>query len=71
MWLTLTRRKSTRPLTSRQTVPSFVTNQIKSLITCVGHCVREGESAGCPGTVFRDPRVSTSNQCLRINRKLI
>ena len=71
MLLTLTGRKNTRPLTSRQTVPSSVTNQFESNITCVSHCVREGEGGGCPGTISRGARVSTANQCLRINRKLI
>ena len=71
MWLTLTCRKNTRPLTSRQTVPSSVTNQFESNITCVSHCVREGECAGGPGTISRGSRVSTTNQYLKINRKLI
>ena len=59
--LTLTCRKTSRPLTTRKTSPASVTNQIKSLITCVGHCVREGEGIGCPGTISRGARVSTIN----------
>ena len=71
MLLTLTCRNYTRPLTSIQTVPSSVTNQFESNITCVSHCVREGEGGGCPGTISRYARVSTANQYLRIRRKLI
>ena len=59
MWLTLTGRKNTRPLTSRQTVPSSLTNQFESNITCVSHCVREGEGTSSPGTISRGERVST------------
>ena len=59
--LTLTCRKTPRPLTIRKTSLASVTNQIKSLITCVSHCVREGEGTACPGTISRGTRVSTIN----------
>ena len=69
--LTLTCRKKLRPLTSRQTVPSSVTNQFESNITCVSHCVREGKRGGCPGTITRAARVSTINNYKQIKRNYV
>ena len=69
--LTLTCRKNLRPLTSRQTVPPSITNQIKSNITCVSHCVRESECGGCPGTITRAARVSTINNYKQIKKNYV
>ena len=65
--LTLTCWKITRPITERKAVPSYITNQIKPIITCVIHFVSKGESIANPGTIGWDTRVSTTDHYKKTN----
>ena len=69
--LTLTCWKITRPITARKTVPSYITNQFKPIITCVIHFVRKGECTANPGTISWDTRVSTTDHYKNINRPCV
>ena len=69
--LTLTCWKITRPITARKTVPSYITNQFKPIITCVIHFVSKGECTANPGTMSWDTRVSTTDHYKKINRHCV
>ena len=61
MQLTLTCRRSSRPMSTIKTVPASVSYQSESIITCVIHYDRVGEDADSSGSINRGARISTIN----------